>query len=115
MIAVRISRRRPGHARTSSASSAAALGVNRARGSGRSRDRSNPVFARTERHNHAAFGGLREGETKQCEPVFPLGRSGAVTPKDSTFCAALGAKCVAFCVALVGELQPELRATTGPT
>ena len=44
------------------------------------------VFARTERHNHAAFGGLREGETKRCEP----GRSGAVTPNISTLGAALG-------------------------
>ena len=52
------------------------------------------VFARTERHNHAAFGGLREGETKRCEP----GRSGAVTPNVSILGAALGAMCVAFCV-----------------
>ena len=49
------------------------------------------VFARTERHNHAAFEGLREGQMKQCES----GPSGAVTPKVSVLGAALGAKCVA--------------------
>ncbi len=54
------------------------------------------VFARNERHNHAAFWGLRKGQMKQCEPR----RSGAVTPKVSVLGAALGAKCVAFCVGL---------------
>jgi len=44
--------------------------------------------------------GLREGETKRCEPMFSFGRSGAVTPKVSALGGALGAKCVAFCVGL---------------
>jgi hypothetical protein len=35
----------------------------------------NAVPARNERHNHAAFGGLRASRTKRCEPT----RSGAVT------------------------------------
>ena len=53
------------------AAAAAAFGVHRARGSGRSRDRSNRVFARTERHNHAAFLDLARAASTRCH-LLPL-------------------------------------------
>ena len=63
------------------------------------------VSARTERHNHAAFGGLRGGGTKRCEP----GRSGAVT----LFAPLWGRSASLFASVWSGSVAPGPIATTG--
>ena len=97
------------------AAAAAAVGVQRARGSGRSRDRSNRVFARTERHNHAAFGGLREGGTKWCEPILSVWAVGCCDAQSLNSGRRFGARCASLFASVSVRVRRPSRSPLRPS